>query len=124
MSHPLDNEFNVTGTSFDDDFIDEVRIPDDPELQNLELVIKLALTQYKQNADDMTLFEPKSRIKVMEINTALLNTVKDARFKLETLRLKANSSSGKKSSQAEPEQSVGVNRNELAERAAKLRAVK
>lgn len=123
--HPLDDEFNVTGTKFDDDFDDQVVIPEDADSQNLELVIQLALKQYKMNCDDMSLFEPKNRLKVMEINTALLNTAKDARYKLEMIRMKANSSTGKKplaDGSAAPVQ--GKTRAELSAEATKLRAVK
>lgn len=122
--HPLDNEFNVVGTTFDDNFDDEVIIPEDPEEQNLELIIKLALQQYKSNADDMSLFDPKGRLKVMELNTALLNTAKDARYKLETLRMKVKPVAGKPAGAGPPEDSVGTSRSELAERVARMRIVK
>lgn len=124
--HPLDNEFNITDTAFDDNFDDEVIIPEDPEEQDLALVIKLALQQYKMNADDMSLFDPKGRLKVMEINTTLLNTAKDARYKLETLQLKREGGSGKKkpTDSQEGAPSEGRTRSELAAKAAKMRLVK
>lgn len=123
--HPLDSEFNIAGTGFDDDFDDAVEIPTDPELQNLELVVKLALQQYKTNCDDMSLFDPKSRIKVMEINNVLLNTAKDARFKLESLALKKGGGKGKGKASTEEEKPVeGRTRSEIIAEATKLRAVK
>lgn len=85
--HPLNDEFDIEGSAWDDEFDEGVDIPDNREQQNLELVIELALKQYKQNIDDMALVEPKNRIKLQEINRDLLNTAKDAKYKLETIKI-------------------------------------
>lgn len=106
--HPLSMEFEVEGTSFDDDWEEEVVIPESREEQNLELVVELALRQYKMNCDDMSLMDPKSRIRVSEINVQLLNTAKDAKYKLDRIRIEREKleRAGKKNApvKAEPEE--------------------
>lgn len=132
--HPLDSEFDIA--EFSDEFEGEIEIPDETEERNLDLVIEFALRQYKMNADDIGLMEPRVRLKTLEINRDLLNTVKDAFYKKEMLKLnreklekmgtkkptKAPSGAGQEDSGESP--GGGVTRKELAERAAKLKAVK
>lgn len=123
--HPLDDEFNVVGTSFDDDFDDAVKIPEDKEKQDLQLIIDLALKQYKLNADDFGLLDPKTRIKYMEINATFLNTAKDARYKLEMLEMKRTKGSGKKATESATEEPTGGRtRSEIAAEVTRLKAVK
>ena len=120
--HPLDDEFQIEGSSFDDNWDDEIEIPENADEQNLELVIKLALTQYKTNVDDMGLVDPKNRIRLLEINRALLETVKDSRYKLEMLKinrekLKGTGKKAKPESDGEEKEERGsVSRSELMER--------
>jgi hypothetical protein len=131
--HPLDDEFKIDGSPYDDEYDDEVVIPDSREEQDLSLVIELALRQYKMNADDMSLEEPKNRIKIMEINYALLNTAKDARYKLERLRMEREkmvkakgTGTSSVGSEASDEPPATISRSELAERRRErqLKAVK
>lgn len=124
--HPLDEEFQIEGSAFDDNWDDEVEIPENADEQNLELVIKLALTQYKTNVDDMGLVDPKNRIRLLEINRALLETVKDSRYKLEMLKINREKlkGTGKKATkpesdggvEASKEEEGSVSRSELMER--------
>lgn len=123
--HPLDEEFQIEGSAFDDNWDDEIEIPENADEQNLELVIKLALTQYKTNVDDMGLVDPKNRIRLLEINRALLETVKDSRYKLEMLKINREKlkGTGKKASKPESDGGVeaskeegSVSRSELMER--------
>lgn len=124
--HPLDGEFEVEGSNYDDEFDEEVIIPDKREEQNLELVIELALKQYKINCDDMGLMDPKTRLKSQEINHGLLNTAKDAKYKLERIRIereklermkgKSSGSSGaNESGEGEPEEGKSLSRAQLME---------
>lgn len=122
--HPLDDEFNLSKDPYDDDYISNVNIPEEAELRDLDMVIDLALKQYKDNCDDMALLEPKNRIKIMELNRDLLNIVKDSRYKKEMIELKRTGGKKTKQPQQGEDAGDGVNRNELAERVAKLRAVK
>lgn len=134
-NHPLSQEFDIEGTPFSDEYDDEVVVPSDREEQNLELVIEYALNDYAENKSDMALVDPKNRIKIMEINEKLLNTAKDARYKLERLRIErekmnrtevagsAGKGSEEKTDGSEEGSSGGVSRSELMERARKLKAV-
>lgn len=85
--HPLDDEFEVKDEVFTDEYDDELHIPSDPDERNLDMVIDLALRQYKLNVDDMALIEPKNRLRILEINEKLLAQIKDARYKKERLQI-------------------------------------
>lgn len=122
--HPLDNEFDLSKSPYDENYVSDVTIPDDVELRDLDLVIDLALKQYKENSDDMSLLEPKNKLKLMELNRDLLNIVKDARYKKDVLTLKREGTKPKKKQESEGDESEGISRAELAKKAAKLRAVK
>lgn len=129
--HPLDIALGIE--EFGDNYDEAVEIPDEAEDRNLDLVIELALKQYKMNADDMSMMESRVRIKTLEINRDLLNTVKDARYKKESLQLqreklekmgtKSKPASQTPNESGEEESSGGVSRRELAEKM-RLQAVK
>lgn len=85
--HPLDDEFDVDEAVFSDDFDDGVEIPESPDERDLDMVINLALQQYKANCDVMHLVEPKNRLKYLELNRDFLNIVKDARVKKDKLAM-------------------------------------
>lgn len=87
MSHPLDNEFDITDSmAMDDDYV-PVKIPEDAEERNLDLIIDLALRTYKEQMDDMVHIEPKNRLKYLEIAERFLNQAKDAMYKKDYLRM-------------------------------------
>lgn len=79
MSHPLDEEFGFTG--FDDDVVVDISSPD------LDLIINLALSAYKQHYEMMGMIEPKSRLKFLEICERFLAQAKDAMYKKEQIKL-------------------------------------
>lgn len=85
--HPLDDVFDVDKSPFGDEYDYKVTIPTDKEERDLDLVIELALQQYKQNTEDMPLMTPSGRVKVMEINERILNTIKDAQYKKEVIKI-------------------------------------
>lgn len=87
MSHPLDNEFDITDSMAMDDDYEPVKIPEDAEERNLDLIIDLALRTYKEQMDDMVHIEPKNRLKYLEIAERFLNQAKDAMYKKDYLRM-------------------------------------
>lgn len=123
MSHPLDKEFGMS--DFDDEIL-EFDIPDEKEQRDLDLIIDFALRAYKQQMDDLTLIEPKSRIKYLEIAERFLGQAKDARYKRDYLILKRDEMNKKKqldaskkgAGAAESEGGTGasIGRDELLER--------
>lgn len=102
-------------------------IPEDPEDQNLDLVIQLALRAYGSLMETASFMEPKDRVKLYEVAERYLNQAKDARFKKEKLQADALKAQGKKVSKSEGEtegeeqKKEGVSRKELNE---KLKQVK
>ena len=90
-NHPLEEEF---------DMVDEIKIDENdeiviPEVKNLDLIIDLALKAYKDQMDVISLIEPKSRIKYLEIAERFLNQSKDAIYKKEQLIIQEAKAKGK-----------------------------
>lgn len=112
----------------DDDIT--VQIPDDPDKQNFELMIKLALKAYEDLMNTASETPPKDRLKIYEMAERYLNQAKDARAKMEKANLdrekaakslKKPSESDTEATQEENPQEQGVSRRELSQ---KLREVK
>lgn len=133
---PLDDEFDIESSVFNEEN-DEytIKIPEEKEERDLDMVIEFAVKQYKMNYEDQHLMSPTGKLKVMEINERLLNTIKDATYKKEYIKVlkerlrlseKSKRGSGSKveSSSTEEGKSEGISRNELAEKVRKLKAVK
>lgn len=119
----LDKTFNIDG-SYDDPEQDDlilvaVNIPDDPELANLNDIIRLALTAYKEQMEDIHMIEPKNRVRYLEVAERFLNQAKDAITKRDTLKSKL---SKKKTDVTKDDEGVDV--RVLYEEAKKLKAVK
>lgn len=92
--HPLEKEFDMVDESIFNEFDDSVEIPDDP---TLDTIIEFALKAYKDQMDVISLIEPKSRIKYMEIAEKFLGQAKDAMHKKEMIKIQKQRASGKKS---------------------------
>ena len=126
----LDDTFDIEKEKIIDGEIG-VEIPDDPDEQNLELIIKLALKAYSEILEVCSFVEPKDRLKMYDMAERYLNQAKDARAKMEKLRIdreKMEKTATKNAPKSptedageEKEKSEGVSRRELTER---LRQVK
>jgi len=81
MAHPLVEEFDLYDVAEIDN---TVEIPENPDL---DTVITLALTAYKQNMEILGFVEPKNRIKYIEVCERMLGQAKDAMYKKESLKL-------------------------------------
>jgi hypothetical protein len=81
MNHPLDEAFGFSD------------IQDMPEINienpDLDLIINLALSAYKQNYEIIGLIEPKNRLKFLEICERFLGQAKDALYKKQQLQIQA-----------------------------------
>jgi hypothetical protein len=82
MNHPLDEAFGFSD------------IQDMPEINienpDLDLIINLALSAYKQNYELIGMVEPKNRIKFLEVCHNFLAQAKDALYKKGQLQLQAS----------------------------------
>jgi len=119
----LDKAFNIDGdydnnVTPDDEILTEVIIPNDPELASLNDIIRLSLAAYKEQMDDISLIEPKNRVKYLEVAERFLNQAKDAIVKRDSLKSKLP----KKNSEKSDEEGIDV--QVLYEKAKKLKAVK
>lgn len=133
--HPLDKEFEVETKVFMDDY-ETVNIPEGVDERDLDLIIDLALKQYKMNMDDMALVEPKNRLRLQEINRDLLAQTKDAIHKKERLKIERekmekarrmpqpSSGAGEGEEEGKGDADAGVNRNDLYGEVTRLRKVK
>ena len=127
----LDDTFGMETEKYEGDDDITVEIPDDPEKQDFELIIKLALKAYQDLMQVGSEVPPKDRLKIYEMAERYLNQAKDARAKMEKAKLdreKAAKVSPKKPSESDEEGSgeetppeQGVSRRELSQ---KLREVK
>lgn len=79
--HPLDDTFNVGK----EDVLNYDEKIDIPEIRNLDTIIELALTAYKEQMEIVDLVEPKNKIKYMEVAERYLGQAKDAMYKKEYL---------------------------------------
>lgn len=126
--HPLDSAFDIdfeTETLMDDPEFVTVKIPEDQESRDLNLVIERALIEYADIKNMMHLIEPKSRIKYFEMARDFLTIAKDARYKLDYLNQKK--ATPKKNSDQKPltdEPQEGYSREELENQVRQLKAVK
>jgi hypothetical protein len=82
--HPLDRAFDIDNSHLLDDDYEEVVIPDDP---TLDTIIEFALKAYKTQMEDVSLIEPKNRIRYLEIAERFLEEAKDAMYKKEYLKV-------------------------------------
>lgn len=91
MSHPLDKELGINEHEEKRVMNDEyaVKIPESPELRNLDLIIDLALKSYKEQMEDLCVVDARSKAKYLEIAERYLNQAKDAMAKKEKLMLDA-----------------------------------
>lgn len=125
MTHPLDDTFDISAADLLDDDLDEVVIPDDP---NLDTIIKLSLQAYKSQMNDILHIEPKNRARYLEVAEKFLNQAKDAMAKKEQIKLSREKQQPRQPAGAptatntgQPGEGVTVTREQLSER---LRAVK
>jgi len=93
VPHPLEKEFDMVDETVIDEFNDTIEIPDDP---TLDTIIELALKAYKEQLDVISLVDPKSRIKCMEIAEKFLGQAKDAMHKKEMIKIQKQRAAGKK----------------------------
>lgn len=124
MTHPIDEILNSqTEKIIDGDY--GVDIPEDPEEKNLQLIIDLALKSYKEQMDDIAMLDIKYRNNAYKVARDYLETAKDARAKMEKLRIdrekgyKAPRKSPQGDSREEegsPTANEGISRKELQER--------
>lgn len=129
MTHPIDDILNShTEKLIEGDY--GVEIPEDPEEKNLQLIIDLALKSYKEQMEDISMLDIKYRNSAYKIAREYLETAKDARAKMEKLRIdrERGYKAARKSPQGDyreeegsPTANEGISRKELQER---LRAVK
>ena len=121
----LDDTFDIEKEKIIDGELG-VDIPDDPDEQNLELIIKLALKAYGDLMETASFMEPKDRLKLYEMAERYLNQAKDARAKMEKLRLdrekmektssKSPQNAPQEENKEEEDHGKGVSRKELTER--------
>jgi hypothetical protein len=82
MKHPLDEQFDIVDGYMED--LGTVEIPDNPDL---DTIINLSLSAYKEQMEVISLVEPKNRTKYLEIAERFLNQAKDAMAKKEQLKI-------------------------------------
>ena len=126
----LDDTFDIEKEKIIDGELG-VDIPDDPDEQNLELIIKLALKAYGDLMETASFMEPKDRLKLYEMAERYLNQAKDARAKMEKLRLdrekmektssKSPQNAPQEENKEEEDHGKGVSRKELTERLRKVK---
>lgn len=73
----------------------EVDIPDNIDEKNLELIVTLALKSYKEQLDAIGYLELKNRMKAYEVAERYLGQAKDARYKLDRLKIEREKGQGK-----------------------------
>lgn len=82
MNHPLDEVFGFSEMS------------DSPQINienpDLDLIINLALSAYKENYEIIGLIEPKNRLKFLEVCERFLGQAKDALYKKGQLQIQAS----------------------------------
>lgn len=127
----LDDTFGMETEEYVSDDDITVQIPDDPDKQNFELMIRLALKAYEDLMNTASETPPKDRLKIYEMAERYLNQAKDARAKMEKAKLdrekaaktapRNTSESDGESTQEENPHEQGVSRRELSQ---KLREVK
>ena len=120
----IEDELNMTREKLIDGDLD-VDIPDDIDEKNLELIVTLALKSYQEQMSTISFLEIKHRMKAYEVAERYLGQAKDARYKLDYLRLQRerslknkpgavkNDAQGDGSNNATP--SEGKSRKELME---------
>jgi hypothetical protein len=82
FKHALDEQFDIDN-GYSEDFASVV-IPDNPDL---DTIINLSLSAYKEQMEIINLVEPKNRIKYLEIAERFLNQAKDAMAKKEQIKI-------------------------------------
>ena len=82
FKHPLDEQFNIESEDFVPDDFSAVNIPDNPDL---DTIINLSLSAYKEQMEVIGLVEPKNRVKYLEVAERFLNQAKDAMAKKEQI---------------------------------------
>lgn len=128
--HPLDDRFDLAESNLLEEDAG-VKIPEDKEQRDLDLIIDLALKAYADLSEIVEFVEPVARVKYFAQMEGFLAQAKDARFKKEKLQLERERDKNKRpsgsaqrpqeGSEGEQGNDQGVSRKELAER---LRAVK
>lgn len=98
--HPLDDTFNVAKEDVLN-YEDKIELP---EIKDLNTIIDMALTAYKEQMEIVELVEPKNKIKYLEIAERFLGQAKDAMYKKEYLIIQERKLRGGKKGDKEPEE--------------------
>lgn len=86
MSDPLDDEFDIDISA--EDLSNQIEIPDDAEMHDLNFTIKRALIDYKNIMNDAHRYEAKLKIEAYKLGRDFLREARTAIAKREELVLK------------------------------------
>ena len=85
--HPLDETFDMeTSEEVSDIFGMDIDIPDDPTMNT---IVKFALQEYKNLAEQSKIVEPSDRLPILELAKDYLDLAKDTMHKESDISIKA-----------------------------------